>query len=251
MHLKPLRALATSVRAAAIAEFALVLPLLLLVGFGGIEMSRYVLINMRLSQIAETVADNAGRARSALDETDVNEIMIGAKLMGSGIQLGTKGRIILSDLEQRTNTTGTGSQGTITPDNPNGYRQWIRWQRCAGALNKPSSYGGPLDANGNAVTNLDSTTNRDHGAVETKSTIDGMGPTGAQIAASSGTAVMVVELFYTYRPLLPLYSWGATSLHVVQAFNIRQRTDFSVYNANHLSGTGRSDCSQFNAAIPT
>lgn len=246
-----LRALAGSARAAAMMEFALVLPLLLLVGLGGVELSRYALVTLRLSQIAQSVADNAGRYRSALDETDVNEIMIGAKLMGNGIGLGSNGRIILSDLEQRTNVTGTGGQGTKTTDNPNGYRQWIRWQRCAGALNKTSSYGLPLDASGNAVTNLSSTINADHGAVETASTIDGMGPTGAQIAASSSTAVMVVELFYTYKPLLPIYSWGKTSFHVVQAFDIRQRTDFRVYNANNLSGTRRSDCSLFNVSIPT
>jgi Flp pilus assembly protein TadG len=246
-----LRALAGSARAAAMMEFALVLPFLLLLGLGGVELTRYAVVTLRLSQIAQSVADNAGRYRSALDETDVNEIMIGAKLMGSGIGLGSNGRIILSDLEQRTNVTGTSGQGTKTTDNPNGYRQWIRWQRCAGALNKTSSYGVPLDSSGNAVTNLSSTTNTDHGAVETASIIDGMGPTGGQIAASSGTAVMVVEMFYTYKPLLPIYSWGKTSFHVVQAFDIRQRTDFRVYNANNLSGTRRSDCSLFNASIPT
>ena len=246
-----LRTLAASARAAAMLEFALVLPLLLLLGLGGIELTHYVLVNLRLSQIAESVADNAGRYRSALDETDVNEIMIGAKLMGSSINLSSNGRIILSDLEQRTTVTGTGGQGTVTTENPNGYRQWIRWQRCAGALNKTSSYGVPLNSGGTAVTNLSSTTNTDHGAVQNASTLDGMGPAGSQISASSSTAVMVVELFYTYKPLLPIYSWGRTSFHVVQAFDIRQRTDFSVYNANSLSGTGRSDCSQFNANIPT
>lgn len=251
MYLRFVAQLARSQRAAALIEFALVLPLLLLLGLGGIELSRYVLVTMRLSQIAQTVADNAGRARSALDETDVNEIFVGAKLMGGNLNIAANGRIIVSDLEQRTNVLGTGGQGTKTATNPNGYRQWIRWQRCAGLLNKTSTYGGPLDAAGNPVTNLSSTVNTDHGAVESRSIIDGMGATGTQIAASGGTAVMVVELFYTYKPLLPVYSWGNNALHVVQAFNIRQRTDFSVYNANARSGSGRADCTLFNTIAPS
>jgi Flp pilus assembly protein TadG len=245
-----MRGLLCDRRGAALIEFALAVPLLLLLGLGGIELARYSLAVLRMNQIAQTVADSAGRVRHALDETDVNEIMIGGKLMG-GSTFGAKGRIVLSDLEQRKTTTGTGGVGTITSDNPNGYRQWIRWQRCAGALNKSSTYGVPKDASGNAVTNLDSTVNTDHGAVETGSTIDGMGPAGSQIAAQGGTAVMVVEVFYTYTPLLSIYSWGTTNMHTTQAFNVRQRTDFSVYNANHVSGTGRSDCTLFNASVPT
>jgi len=239
-----------STRGVALTEFAYVLPVLLLFGLGGAEAGHYVLAYLRVSQIAETVADNAGRARSALDETDINDIMIGAKLMGKNLNIDTNGRIILSDLEQRTTTTGANGVGPTSANNPNGYRQWIRWQRCIGALSNSSSYGVPIDGNGNPVTNL-SATGTDHGAVQNVSIINGMGPTGRQIAASSGTAVMVVEVFYNYRPLIPLYSFGSPTIHIVQAFNIRQRTDFSVYNANNLTGTKRSDCSLRNASIPT
>jgi len=232
--------LTRSERGATIVEMGLGLPLILLLGFGGLETARYVLTVMRLNQIAYAVADNAGRVRHALDETDVDDIMLGAKLMG-GSDFAANGRIVLSDLEQRTTTTNT---------NTTALKQWIRWQRCAGALNKSSSYGGPIDANGAAVTNLSATTNSDHGAVETKSTIDGMGPSGQQIAAAGGTAVMVVEVFYTYKPLIPYFTFGNRALRVFEAFNIRQRTDFSVYNAGSLTGTQRSDCTLYNAAVP-
>lgn len=233
-------------------EFALIVPLALLIGLGGIETAHYVLARLRVGQIAETVADNAGRVRQALDETDINEIMIGGKLMGDSIDFAANGRIILSDLEQRTNTAGgAASTGAKTTDNPNGYRQWIRWQRCAGALNVASSFGGPIDKNGNAVVNLDDTTNTDHGAVQTKSTIDGMGPAGQQIAATSGTATMVVEVIYTYQPIIASFAMGPQQFDVVQAFNIRQRTDFSVYNANGVAGNNRADCRLFNQSIPT
>lgn len=243
-----LRCLAACQRGVSIIEFALVLPLVLLLGLGGIETANYVLAVLRVEQIAETVADNAGRVRQSLDETDINEIMMGARLIGANLGFAANGRIILSDLEQRTNIDG--GAGTKTSANPNGYRQWIRWQRCSGALNVASSYGTPLDVNGAAVTDLDSTTNSDHGAVETKSIIDGMGPSGNQIAASAGTAVMVVEVFYTYQPFLSLYARGPKTLHTVQAFNIRQRTNFSIYNGNKVSGDARSDCRLFKASVP-
>jgi hypothetical protein len=251
-------------RAMAMIEFCLILPFVMFIGYGGLETANYVLTYMKISQIAMTVADNAGRVRQALDETDVNQLMVGAREMGGNLNLGANGRIVLSDLEMRT-SLGTAGASTQTPypsDNPSGYRQWIRWQRCSGALIRTSSYGGPLDSSGNAVTNLDSTT-RDDGAVETKSALVGMGPaatppaTTPQITASSGTAVMFVEIFYTYQPLIPgTYLLGKLGLlsnltmHTTEAFNIRQRTDFSVYNANSLADPNRSDCRYFSATTP-
>ncbi|HEY0271372.1 MAG TPA: TadE/TadG family type IV pilus assembly protein [Sphingomonas sp.] len=241
--------------AIAMVEFCLILPFVLLLGYGGLETANYVLTYMKVSQIAMTVADNAGRVRQALDETDVNQLMVGARVMGRGLNFGTNGRVILSDLEMRTT------------DNPVGSHQWIRWQRCSGALQQSSSYGGPLDSNGNAITNLSNTANTDHGAVETKSTILGMGPISAypisspnyvpQIVASAGTAVMFVEVYYTYQPLVPgtfllgkLNLLNNLTMHTTEAFNIRQRTDFSVYNSQSLSDPNRADCTKFSATTP-
>ena len=235
----------------ALVEFAITLPVILLLGYGGIEMVNYTLANLRVSQIAMTVADNAGRVRTSIDEADINDIMTGAKKIGEPISFAANGRIILSDLEQRTNTSGAGSGGTKTTENPNGYRQWIRWQRCAGALNIASSYGTPVGSGGTAVTNLDDTTNADHGAVETQSSIDGMGPSTNMISAASGTALMVVEVAYTYQPIVPLNFFGTKTIRRLQAFNVRQRTAFSLRNDGSLSGTGRSDCRLFNASVPT
>ncbi|WP_267414411.1 TadE/TadG family type IV pilus assembly protein [Sphingomonas sp. GC_Shp_4] len=233
----------------ALVEFAFALPLLLILGLGGIETAHFMSASLRLSQIAMTVADNAGRVRTSIDEADINELMVGAKKIGEPISFSTSGRIILSDLEQRTNVTGGAT--TVTTDNPNGYRQWIRWQRCAGALNVTSSYGVPLNSSGTAVTNLDDSTNTDHGAVETKSLILGMGSSTNMIAASTGTAVMVAEVAYTYQPVTPIGLFKGWTIRRLQAFNVRQRTDYVVRNDGALSGTGRSDCKLFNSSVPT
>ncbi len=241
--------LARDARGIALIEFAIITPVMLLLGLGGLELANYVSANLRLSQIAMTVADNAGRVRTSIDEADINELMVGAKKIGEPIAFAANGRIILSDLEQRTNLTG--GAGQVSTINPKGYRQWIRWQRCAGALNVTSSYGLPLNAAGAAVTDISSTVNDDHGAVETKSMLLGMGPSTNAIAASTDTAVMVAEIVYAYQPIVPINYLGTLTIRRLQAFNVRQRTAYSLRNDGSLSGTGRSDCRLFSSSVPT
>jgi hypothetical protein len=218
-------------------------------------MANYMMANMRISQIAMAVADNAGRVRTTIDEADVSELMIGALEMGEPINFAQNGRIILSDLEQRTDTSGTGGKGPVTPTNPNGFRQWIRWQRCAGALNVTSSYGFPRNSGGAVVTNIDDTTNADHGAVESASTIDGMGSATNRISAATDTAVMVVEVVYNYQPVVPsglvTSLLGSPQLRRVMAFNVRQRNSYPLRNDGRLSGNRRADCRLFSATTPT
>jgi hypothetical protein len=236
-------------RGIALIEFAIITPVMLLLGLGGLELANYVNANLRMSQIAMTVADNAGRVRTSIDEADINELMVGAKKIGAPIGFAANGRIILSDLEQRTNLTG--GAGPVTTINPNGYRQWIRWQRCAGALAVTSSYGLPLNGNGAAVTDISSTANDDHGAVETKSMLLGMGPSSNLIAASTDTAVMVAEVVYAYQPIVPINYLGNLTIRRVQAFNVRQRTAYSLRNDGSLGGNARSDCRLFSSTVPS
>lgn len=245
------RHFARDTRGIALIEFAIITPVMLLLGLGGLELANYVSANLRLSQIAMTVADNAGRVRTTIDEADINELMVGAKKMGSPIGFAANGRIILSDLEQRITTTGTGGIGTITTINPNGYRQWIRWQRCAGALAVTSTYGRPLNSSGVAVTDISDTTNDDHGAVETKSIIDGMGSSTNMISASAGTAIMVAEVVYVYQPIVPINYLGTLTIRRLQAFNVRQRTAYSLRNDGALTGNSRSDCRLFVSTVPS
>jgi Flp pilus assembly protein TadG len=255
MQLRPLleraRGLAANRSGVALIEFAIVTPVMLLLGLGGVELGNFMTANLRISQIAMAVADNAGRVRTTIDEADISEVMIGARKMGQSIDFADNGRIVLSDLEQRTTTTGTGGKGAVTATNPNGYRQWIRWQRCSGDLNVTSSYGLPLNSSGVAVTNIDSTTNADHGAVEGASTLDGMGPATNPIAASTGTAVMVAEIVYTYQPVVPVNFLGPLTIRRTAAFNVRQRTAYSLRNDGSLSGNARADCRLFDPAVPS
>jgi hypothetical protein len=199
-------------RGVQLVEFAVALPVLLTLGLGGIEVANYSIASIRCSQIAMTVADNAGRVRSSIDEADINEMMIGAKQIGAGIKFAENGRIILSSLEQNEAKTG----------------QWIRWQRCSGKKAVTSSYG--LE-----------------GAGMTNSSLPGMGPTDNKISAASGTAVMFVEVVYDFQPIVSNRLIGARTLRYVSAFNVRQRTDQTLKNGSSLPANRTSSCSLYTA----
>jgi TadE-like protein len=154
----------------AMVEFALGLPLLVFISLGGMELTNYAAAKMRASQIALMVADNAGRVRVSIDETDIDEVMIGARLEGEAMNFAENGRVILSSLEHN-GLTGS-NEG-----------QRIRWQRCFGAKQVASSYG----VEGAGTTN--------------NSLAAGMGPPGKKIAALTNMVVMFVELSYDYQPL--------------------------------------------------
>lgn len=209
-----IKRLARETSGVALIEFAMSLPVILALGLGGLELANYALATERVSQIAMTAADNAARVRSSIDELDVNEVMAGAKFVGSKINFAKNGRIILSSLEENAGKTG----------------QWIRWQRCAGAKNANSSFG-VQDAGQN------------------DSSLPGMGPTGKKIAAVSGTALIFVEVFYDYQPIVPMpvLGYGNRTLNFTAAFNVRERTDQVLKNAKSLTGANISSCSLYSA----
>lgn len=168
-----LRALRHDTSGLAYVEFAYMLPILMSLGLGGIELGNLALAHMRISQVALSLADNASRAKQKvssglprLRETDVIQALTAAQLQASDLNLMANGRLILSSLEK--NASGG---------------QWIHWQRCSGSKSYPSSYGIQGD-----------------GATGTGKT--GMGPAGKQVAADTNFAIMFVEVAYDYQPII-------------------------------------------------
>ncbi|RYF46987.1 MAG: pilus assembly protein, partial [Cytophagaceae bacterium] len=93
----------------ALIEFALTLPILLAMVLTGAEITNYIIVRMRVSQLALQIADNAARMGNGtmlqlktLNEADINELFAGANLQSGTLSLQTKGRVILSDLEPQT-----------------------------------------------------------------------------------------------------------------------------------------------------
>lgn len=169
-------------RGLAMIEFALVAPVVLILGTCGLEMANYAIVRMRLSQITVTVADNISRVGldnglsvTQLTENDVNDTFGGVAVTGSTMNALEKGRVIISSLE--TNSSGG---------------QWIHWQRCKGVKNVPSDWGVEgTGATGTALKGM------------------GPGPDAAKVKSpSTSIAVVYVETFYDYQPLFP-FLWSA------------------------------------------
>lgn len=194
----------------ALIEFALTLPLVVGLGLGGIELANFALTHMRVSQIALSVADNAGRVTNRIDEADVVEVFAGARITGEPVKFQQRGRVVLSSL-QHNNLTGT-NRG-----------QMINWQRCWGSLTTVNpSYGR-------------------QGAGRTNGTLQSMGPTGRTIAALQGTAVMFVEVSYRYQPLVGGVLSPQT-LRYETAYIVRARTNNDITNAGNLPNGSRNLC---------
>lgn len=176
----------------AFVEFAFTAPIFLSLGLMGTETAYYVVTHMQISQIAMQVADNASRVGEAdvlverrVFEDDITEVFIGAEKLGAEIDVFENGRIILSSLQQNDDDG-----------------QWIAWQRCRGKKQHASSYG----VQGDGEEGLD---------------FEGMGANAAKITAASGTAVMFVEISYTYDSLTPFDFLDGKEIEYTAAFNIR------------------------------
>jgi hypothetical protein len=188
-----IRRLARNARAAVIIEMAFAIPLLALIGFGGLEIANLTLVNTRISQIGLSVADNASRiaagsnlALPQVREVDINDVFAGIEKQAGGLEFKKNGRLILSSLERNTDDG-----------------QWIHWQRCYGDLDIDSEFG-------------------PEGTGEDGDDFAGMGPEGEEVTAAPGTAVMFVEVTYKYQPLLYGKWLGARTVTTTAAFNIRE-----------------------------
>jgi Flp pilus assembly pilin Flp len=192
-------------RGLAFVEFAFAAPILLFLILGGLELVNYALAHLRVNQIAMTVADNAGRVVTGIDEANVYEVFAGAGVIGEPLDFEANGRIVLSSLQDNGRTGGAAGQ-------------MINWQRCWGELDVDPAYG----TEGTGRTNDD---------LE-----DGMGRPGSRILSAPDTAVMVVEVSYDYQPLInsTLVPMGTTIRHE-SAFNVRGRQNNNISNTQVLA----------------
>ena len=183
----------------AFVEFAFAAPILVLLILGGAELTNLAVAHLRVSQIAMTVADDAGRVTTGIDEADIDEVFAGASLIGRSIGFDGNGRIVLSSLEDNG---GTGANRGQT----------IRWQRCWGDLEIDPAYGDEGD-----------------GAAD-DSLADGLGAEGNRIAASVSTAVMFVEATYDYQPIVGSALFTPPTIRYESAFNVRGRQNNAITN---------------------
>lgn len=180
-------------------EFALGLPVILTLGMWGAELGNLAVTHMRVSQLAMQVADNTSRIGDVsmlehlkIYESDINDLLIGAKVQSGGLDIFEHGRVVVSSLEVVAGTEDT---------------QYIHWQRCKGKRNFQSTYGP-------AGTGMDGS-------------LEGMGPAGEEVTAGKDEAVIFVEIEYEYQPIVSSRFVPAEPIRSTAAFNVRDDRDLS------------------------
>ncbi|HEX7709909.1 MAG TPA: pilus assembly protein TadE [Sphingomonadaceae bacterium] len=201
---KRARQLLRDVSGVAVIELAICLPPLLFMGMYGLELMNLAATNLEVSQIALSLADNASRLgqtdNSAVTppvyETDIDSIMSGALKQGDRLDIGTRGKIVLSSLE-KDKVTG---------------KQYIHWQRCRGDLDAAPSYN---DSNNNGLRGT---------------AITGLGEGTTKVTAASdfNTAVMFVDVYYKYSRLFgDFFLHNDSIIHRQAAYLIRDDRDLA------------------------
>lgn len=199
-----LRRLHSNQRGATLVEFAIALPVLIVLIMGGTELVNLALAYQKISQIATTVADNAARVQTGMDESDITEIFSGARIAGGSLDIENHGRIVLSSLQDNQKNDARSGQ-------------MINWQRCWGELDVSPAYG--LEGKGR----------------EDASMRDGMGSNDRMIAAIPGSAVMFVEVTYDYQPVFADWIFGDRRIRYENAYNVRERVNQDISNTGNIT----------------
>lgn len=216
---RPLRSLWRSKDAIMLIEFAYSLPILMSLAFGSVELANLAVTNMRVSQIAMTVADNLSRAKQSvplglpqLREVDINDALLGAKIQGGDrLNILSNGRIVVSSLQQ--NASGN---------------QRIFWQRCKGALTGANSAYGVEGATQGTTPGF-----------------TGMGANNPKVQAAAGSAIIFAEVTYNYEPLVGSWALGTFKIRREAAYYVRDDRDLTqVYNPSPAASV--SACNAYN-----
>jgi hypothetical protein len=219
---KVARALRRDRSGLALIEFAFSLPIFIGLGFYGVEVANLAVTQMKMSQIALNMADNASRigtlnsnlAAKVINEEQINDVFQAASIQAGAAGLYDDGRTVLSSLE--VNASGG---------------QTIMWQRCKGMAIEDSEYG-------------------PQGTGATGTGFAGMGPPGDKISASTGTAVMYVELTYTYEPLFGTMFMEPQELRQEAAYTVRDAREIGKEPTNNVVAARRSTCNKYDAILP-
>jgi len=102
-------------------EFALVLPVLMLLMLGSAEMGRFVILHQKVDRVAVTTSDLVARAET-INETDLDDIFDAADFVAQPFDLAGLGVVIVSAI---TNEDGSGAT--------------VAWQRSGGGSSTHTS----------------------------------------------------------------------------------------------------------------
>ncbi|VXC95208.1 TadE/TadG family type IV pilus assembly protein [Sphingomonas sp. AX6] len=197
----------------ALIEFAFAMPILMVLGLTGAELTHYITTRMRVSQVALHLADNSARigtgsqlAAKTITETDINDLLTGAGLHAGELDLYTHGRVVISSVEP-----------VAKPNTTNRFK--IAWQRCRGAHGYAPQYGEQGDTN-----------------------LVGVGPVGQQVIAPDNGAAMFVEVAYRYQPLIDADLAPNLEIREVASMLVRDTRDLrQIYNNENAEESSCDD----------
>lgn len=205
----PRTRLTKDTRGLALLEFALALPVLVVLIMGGAEIANYTITRQRVSQLALQIADNASRIgdqsvlrNRPISERQINDLFTGANLQAGSLDLARQGRVFLSGL-------------TVNAQNG----QWLQWQRCYGALGATSHYG--VQGDGASGTSF-----------------PGMGPPSAKVLATASGPVVFAEVAVTYKPVISSKWVPSGAIIEIAALAVRDDRDTSgsgIQNNEHAA----------------
>jgi Flp pilus assembly protein TadG len=102
-------------------EFALTLPILMLLMLGSAEMARFVILHQKVDRVAVTTSDLVSRAET-INEGDLDDIIEAADFVAQPFDLANLGIVIVSAI---TNDDGSGAK--------------VAWQRSGGGTSTHTS----------------------------------------------------------------------------------------------------------------
>jgi hypothetical protein len=108
------RALARGAAGNVAVEFALIVPVLLLMMLGSAEMARFVILHQKLDRVATSISDLVSRAET-INESQITDIFTAAAEVAEPFDLAGLGVVIVSSV-----------------NNPDGDAAVIAWQRSGG-----------------------------------------------------------------------------------------------------------------------
>lgn len=84
-------------RGGVLIEVAFIMPLMVSITLGGVELSRFVLLHQKMERVAATVADLASQVQT-LSLADISNIMAAVEHVASPFELSADGAVIISDV---------------------------------------------------------------------------------------------------------------------------------------------------------
>jgi len=92
-----IRRLVRSRRGAILPEFAMAMPILVMMILGGTEISRYVLLHQKLDRVAATMGDLVAQAET-ITTADLDNLFDAAGFVASPFAMGANGVVVISSI---------------------------------------------------------------------------------------------------------------------------------------------------------